>query len=85
MKNIVYNYTRYDFVKTCDSERGAKISASRMKNKTGDDVRAIDIDTYNKIEVPMKTVVNIMTGKEIQIPVNTPSSCDPSTETYHSM
>jgi hypothetical protein len=35
--------------------------------------------------VAMKTVRNLMSGKEIQIPVNTPRSCDPSTELYWSM
>jgi hypothetical protein len=34
---------------------------------------------------PMKTVVNLQSGRECQIPVNTPFCCDPSTETYHSM
>jgi hypothetical protein len=33
----------------------------------------------------MKTVVNLMTGKEIQIPHDTPRSCDPSSELYWSM
>jgi hypothetical protein len=32
-----------------------------------------------------KTVTNLMTGKDIQIPVNTPLACDPSSETYWSM
>jgi hypothetical protein len=35
--------------------------------------------------VPMKTVKNLMSGKEIEIPVDTPRSCDPSSETYWSM
>ena len=35
--------------------------------------------------VAMKTVRNLMSGKEIQIPVDTPRSCDPSTELYWSM
>ena len=33
----------------------------------------------------MKTVVNLMTGKEIQIPHDTPRSCDPSSELYWTM
>ena len=33
----------------------------------------------------MKTVVNLMSGKEIQIPHDTPRSCDPSSELYWSM
>lgn len=32
-----------------------------------------------------KTVVNLMTGSEVQIKTETPASCDPSTETYWSM
>lgn len=35
--------------------------------------------------VPMKKVRNLMSGKEIQIPVDTPLCCDPSSETYWSM
>ncbi len=33
----------------------------------------------------MKTVVNLMSGKEIQIPHDTPRCCDPSSEAYWSM
>jgi hypothetical protein len=33
----------------------------------------------------MKTVTNLMSGKKIRIPENTPRSCDPSTELYWTM
>ncbi len=33
----------------------------------------------------MKTVKNLMTGKDIEIPHDTPRSCDPSSELYWSM
>lgn len=33
----------------------------------------------------MKTVTNLMTGKPIEIPHDTPRSCDPSSELYWSM
>ena len=33
----------------------------------------------------MKTVVNLMTGAAIQIPHDTPRSCDPSSQLYWSM
>lgn len=36
-------------------------------------------------QVPMKTVTNLMSGKQIEIPADTPMCCDPSTETYWSM
>lgn len=32
-----------------------------------------------------KTVKNLMTGKEIEIPHDTPRACDPSSELYWSM
>jgi hypothetical protein len=33
----------------------------------------------------MKKVINLMSGKEIEIPHDTPRSCDPSSEAYWSM
>ena len=36
-------------------------------------------------QTTMKTVTNLMTGKEIEIPVHTPRACDPSSELYWSM
>ena len=33
----------------------------------------------------LKTVTNLMSGKQIQIPHDTPRSCDPSSELYWSM
>lgn len=32
-----------------------------------------------------KTVKNLLTGKDIDIPLDTPLCCDPSSETYWSM
>ena len=43
-------------------------------------------DGYRFECVPtMKTVRNLMTGKDIQIAHDTPRSCDPSSESYWSM
>lgn len=46
-----------------------------------------DIDTYNDIRAngATKMVRNLMTGEMIEIPRDTPRSCDPSTELYWSM
>jgi hypothetical protein len=38
-----------------------------------------------KNEKRTKTVRNLMTGKDVEIPYNTPLCCDPSSETYWSM
>jgi hypothetical protein len=56
------------------------------------EVRELQYDTwpvsqgYRMEFVPtMKTVKNLMTGVEIEIPHDTPRSCDPSSELYWSM
>ena len=36
-------------------------------------------------QTTMKTVTNLMTGKDIEIAENTPRACDPSSELYWSM
>lgn len=38
-----------------------------------------------KYPVGMKTVKNLMSGQDVQIPADTPYCCDPSTERYWSM
>jgi hypothetical protein len=45
------------------------------------------VDPTYLVELPVETkkVRNLMTGKEIEIPVDTPLCCDPSSETYWSM
>ena len=42
------------------------------------------IDFYQNIE-KKKTVKNLMTGKDVEIPMNTPLCCDVSSNTYWSM
>ncbi len=40
---------------------------------------------YRKRDKQTKIVTNLMSGKLVRIPVNTPNCCDPSSETYWSM
>ena len=42
-------------------------------------------EQFAKLTVPTKIVKNLMTGLDVEIPVNTPRCCDPSTELYWSM
>ena len=44
-----------------------------------------EIECVEAAPVPMKTVRNMMTGIELEIPVDTPLCCDPSSETYWSL
>jgi hypothetical protein len=73
---------------TCMNKKAAKLDAASVArgNKSMLDVYAYtDVENYSKNVVYDKTVKNLMTGKDITIRSNTPSSCDPSTELYWSM
>ena len=50
--------------------------------RMGYDINCLDTDRKPE---EMKTVRNLMSGKEITIPKDTPLCCDPSSETYWSM
>ncbi len=59
-------------------DRDAESMARECKEVSGQGFRAEAFPT-------MKTVKNLMTGVDIQIPHDTPRSCDPSSELYWSM
>lgn len=46
---------------------------------------AAEASYYHLMIERKKTVKNLMTGKDVEISVNTPRSCDPSSELYWSM
>lgn len=69
------------------TERAAKACLTRIAKKgkvNTDDYRILPYDEFKPIE---KTEVkhNLIGGGAFTQSVNTPASCDPSTETYHSM
>jgi hypothetical protein len=70
------------------TESAAKAGLTRAVNKDGEALREqyviTSVEEFSKIE-KMKEVRNLMSGEMIRIPVNTPRSCDPSTELYWSM
>ncbi len=96
MTYVVYHITSTVKIKEFNTETGAKRSTTCMNRnaKKADYVLLAadynpyaytDVENYNKNIVTTKKVVNLMSGKEIEIPSNTPHCCDPSTETYWSM
>jgi hypothetical protein len=86
MAYVVYHVDSTVKFKSFTSESGAKRSATCMNRNAGSDKYAYaSEDVYNTSVVKMKKVVNLMSGEEIEIPSNTPSCCDPSTERYWSM
>jgi hypothetical protein len=70
------------------TESAAKSGATRMAKKD----RSFDISNHAIMEASefakiekTETVYNLLTGLPVVQSVNTPLSCDPSSETYHCM
>ena len=67
------------------TERAAKAAATRIakiKDSLGRFVVMSQADYA--AQVPMITIINLMTGKPLQIPADTPWSCRPDSESYWS-
>lgn len=66
---------------------GAKRSATCSNRNAGKQVYSFMEETFFALKYPvgMKTVKNLMTGKEIQIAEDTPWCCNPASESYWSM
>ena len=81
------------FDRAVATEGGAKRSVTCLKKgqkALGRGSRAgtyayMDLEDWDSRTVPMKKVRNLLSGKEIEIPADTPLCCDPSSETYWSM
>jgi hypothetical protein len=95
-RNMNTNYTMYIYKldrRTRTGERlfSTTVWCNRDDNGMRREVAAL-FDLYNpdrgwRIEwfPTMKTVKSLMTGKEVEIPHDTPRACDPSSELYWSM
>lgn len=75
--------------KSYATERAAKTALTKMAKKdesiNKDDYAIADAcEFHTKIE-KTKIVKNLVSQIEVEIPVNTPRSCDPSSNLYHSM
>ena len=69
------------------SAAGARRSATCSNRNAGAEVYQAMEETLFMLKHPvgMKTVKNLMSGQDIDIPEDTPYCCDPSTERYWSM
>lgn len=86
MSFVVYHLKSTVLMKTFDLESSAKRSATCMNRNAGSKEYGYTFDTiYHKEVVKTKKVKNLMSGKEIEIPSNTPRCCDPSSELYWTM
>lgn len=80
--SVVHRKTRQEFYRTESAAKAARTRFVRGGEK--DPLLVMEVAAY-RAQVPMKTVTNLMTGLPIEIPADTPLSCDPSSETYWSM
>ena len=82
---VVYRKKTGEIVKTFDKMSAARRSNTCMNRNAGDFFFACaDYDTYLRRN-DRRTVVSLMTGKEVSIAADTPRCCDPSFEAYWSM
>ena len=78
-------------IKNVETEAGAKRSVTALRKRVLADLGAgvkyqyMSAEDWVNRPVKMKTVRNLMSGKEVEIPADTPIHCDPSSETYWSM
>ena len=94
---MLQDYTMYIWkldsrYKTGRRAVGTYVYPARHDQWMQEEVRDLQAGLYPKSKgfilefVPtMKTVKNLMTGEDIQIPHDTPYCCDPSTERFWSM
>jgi hypothetical protein len=82
---VVYRKKTGEIVKTFDKMSAARRSNTCMNRNAGDFFFACaDYDTYLRRN-DRRTVVSLMTGKEVSIAADTPRCCNPSSEAYWSM
>lgn len=85
-KFIVYHRESTQAVKSFDLESAAKRSRTCLNRKAGADEYGYTFsDIYYKEVVKTMKVKSLMSGKEVEIPSNTPWCCNPASETYWSM
>jgi len=78
-------------IKNVETEAGAKRSVTALRKRVLADLgvgvryQYMSAEDWANRTVKMKTVRNLISGKELEIAADTPLCCDPSSETYWSM
>ena len=73
------------FSKSYSTEAAAEACKTRLVRKRGYQRIELAVCLLDQLPQRTRTVTNLMTGRTVEIDVNTPHCCDPSTETYWSM
>lgn len=95
-KIVIHPVTRtemYPSMRAAKSARTKMINSGHLTDNTVAGLGGLISSWFNVAELgfyrsnveQMKTVKNLMTDERIEISVNTPACCDPSTERYWSM
>ena len=90
------NYTMYIYKRDRRCKTGERLFSTTVWNVKDDNGMRRTVGNLFDLYPPtkgwrfdwtpsMKTVTNLMSGKQIQIPHDTPRSCDPSSELYWTM
>ena len=87
------DYTLYAYKTDRRSKAGERLVNTQVIKSADEQTMKTIVDVGMKLNPDhrfeyfptMKTVKNLMTGKDVQIPHDTPWCCNPASETYWSM
>jgi hypothetical protein len=90
------DYTMYIYKRDGRTKTGERLfSTTVWRDRDADGMRRECLELYDLYPATkgwrfeyfptMKTVKNLMTGEDVEIPHDTPWSCNPASETYWSM
>lgn len=84
MTFVTFDVKSTKALKYFDTEGSAKRSSTVANKKNPGSVNYATYEYYAESVVTKKTVINLMSGKEVEIDSNTPRCCDVSSELYWS-
>jgi hypothetical protein len=91
------NWTMYVYKRDRRNKSGERLVSTtvwtdRTRDSMKNEVRGLRAQLYPTLKgyrieflATMKTVRNLMSGQEVEIPHDTPRACDPSSELYWTM
>ena len=71
--------------KSYRSQAAAEACKTRLVKELGYQRSELAVCALDQLPQRTRSVINLMSGRRVEIDVNTPLCCDPSSETYWSM
>lgn len=81
----IVNDRQRDSYREYKNEAAARACLTRLTRKHGYWPHQLAVSTVDQVPKRSRRVRNLMSGQTVEIDVNTPHCCDPSTETFWSM